>query len=218
MLFRFFWLVCALTFPIAGKPLAQFPLPLDQLPEQNEDYSDSFGRYVTSSPEQIETSEIEDFFDKNENQEEAASEVPGVQTLIGAGDAEESLKSLEVLLENVQASRVSEDPTLAPNSSVDFTGFNETGTMNQFECTNCSSDNTSPISDFASTIYDYEQTNQETYKIIATVIGLAIIIFTVLLVLTLVIKWIIRKCSKEPNHIYGTSGVYRNTNSSYLGN
>ena len=62
MLSGFFLLVCAQAIPIAGKPFAQFLPPLDQLPEQNEDYSDSFGSDVTATLVQKDPNEIEGFF------------------------------------------------------------------------------------------------------------------------------------------------------------
>jgi len=184
MLSGFFLLLCAQALPIAGRPIPQLLLPADQVPDQNEDYSQMFGRDGTSTPDQTGPSVMDGFF-----------------------------KSFEALLSDVQASRVSEEPTLAFNSSAEFSNFNETGTPNHFECTDCASDGTSSTSDFAMTTDDSEQTHQEMYHIIVSVIGVAILIFTIVLVLVLIVKWVVRTCKSESYPINGTSGNYRSGHS-----
>jgi len=212
MLSGFFLLLCAQALPIAGKPIAL--LPADQVPDQNEDYSQMFGRDGTSTPDQTDPSVMDGFFDDNTLSKEAAVNGESA-SLLGPVDTNESLKSFEALLSDVQASRVSEEPTLASNSSAEFSNFNETGIPNHFECTDCASDGTSSTSDFAMTTDDSEQTYQEMYHIIASVIGLAILIFTIVLVLVLIIKWVVRTCKSDSYPINGTSGNYRSGHSFY---
>ena len=138
-------------------------------------------------------------FVENDDQDMSKDQA-SVQALLNSDNGEDPLKPLADLIDGLESSRVSEEAD-ETGKDIDFTTFDSSPRLSEFECNNCSGESYQ-MPDFTSTYKDSEQTSSELYKVIGIAIGVGALAIVILVAIICLICHCQSCCnSKRENNV-----------------